>query len=151
MPVALNNQLFPVGYSPWYVYRADLVASPTAFDKYDILVPTAGKYDRAADDADLSAGYVIALEKYKSGKDSIQVAAPGSLIPSVAGGAVQPNGLVKVDVNTSATIGMRLVAATAADLAAGKVVGRMRNHKSNHINLKAAAANDIIHVLTGAI
>ena len=151
MPVLLNNQLFPVGYSPWYVYRAELVSSPTAFDKFDFLVPTAGKFNRAATDAVVTTGYVIALEQYVSGMTTLQVAVPGSLVPSVAGAAIQPEALLKIDVNASSTIGMRLITASAADLAAGRVVGRMRNHSNNRISLRAAAANDLIHALTGVI
>ena len=149
MPSALNNTLYPVAYQPWYVYRVTLVANPTAFDKYDVLVPTAGRFNRAADDQVLQGGYVVALEQFQTGMTELQVAAAGSVIPSVAAGAIQPGALVKVDVD--GTEGMRVVTAVAADIGTGKVLGRFRNHVEDHINNRAAAEGDIIHILTGAI
>ena len=149
MPSALNNQLFPVGYAPWYVYSVTLVANPTAFDKYDILVPTAGRFNRAADDQVLQGGYVVALEQFRTGMTELQVAAAGSLVPSVAGGAIQPGALVKVDVD--GTEGLRVVTAAVADIATGKVLGRFRNHQVDRDDVRAAAEDDVIHILTGAI
>lgn len=152
MPALLNNQQFPIGYSPWYVYRASLVAAPSTFDKFDVLVPdAAGAFDRAGSNEVLLNGYAIALEQFRAGMTTLPVAAAGSLVPSVAGGALRPNGLLKIAVD--ANQGMRLVAADAADLAAGMVLGRYRNKgpRQDHINLTAAAANDRIDVLTGVL
>ena len=151
MPSTLNNHLFPVGYGPWYVYRAELVASPSEFNRYDVLVPDAnGKFDQAATGAVVVNGFVIALEQYESGMTHLQVATPGSLVPGVAKGAIRANGLVKIDLDGTSKE-MTYDAATAADLAAGKVIGRLRNLDSNSKQLRAAAANDIIHVQTGVI
>ena len=148
MPVLLNDALFPISYQPWYVFEATLKAAETTFDKYDVLVSDSGTYTRAANDAVVVTGYVVALEKWYDGMTTLQVATPGSLIPGVLAGAVQPNGLVKIALGNAAT-GMRYTAAAAADIATGKVVGRYRSNKTNHKLLTVGAANDIVEIQTG--
>ena len=150
MPKALNNMQFPVSYGPWYVYEAEIDSSVTAFDKFDVLVPhgtNTSKFARATDDDVIVTGAVIALEKFETGMTSVQVATMGSLVPSVAGGAILPGSLVTIELD--GTDGMKVLAAVAADIAAGKVLGRMRNHADDSKNLRAAVDDDIVFIQTG--
>ena len=150
MPKLLRDALFPIGYEPWYVFEATLADDATTFDKFDILVPTLGVYNRAATDAVLTTGFVVALENWTKGGQTLAVATVGSLVPGVLGGTTTPGCLLKIQI-TSATIGMRFIQASAGDLVAGKVVGRLRNHREDHKSLKAGAANDIVAIQTGVL
>ncbi len=100
MPVALtdNSVRFPTGFAPWYVYKATLVASPAAFEYGDLLFPSSGAFDKFTDLAALilNTGYVMALEPFVVGMTEVQVAVPGSVLPCIAGGVIQPEALVKV-------------------------------------------------------
>ena len=149
MPKELANQLYPVGYGPWYKFDAQIVDNPTAWEKYDILSLSSGRVNQAEDNAALFGGYCIALEAYKAGMKAIAVAMPGSLIPAILGAITQPGSLLKIDLDE--TDGMRLVPATAADLAAGRVVGRYRNPGTSTTNIKQGEIGSIAHVLTGVL
>ncbi len=76
------------------------------------------------DDADITVnGVVMALESAdnssgSAGDKEVQVAGPGSYVVAEMGAGVRPTGFVKIDSSD------QLVAATAADLAAGRVLGR---------------------------
>lgn len=149
MPVLLEGVVrFPSSYEPWYIYEATLDASPTAFQFGDVLVAdSSGTFDRSETDNDvLDTGYVFALEKFVTGMTKLQVAVPGSAMPFIAEGVIRPLSLVML--GFAATV-QSAAAAVAADLAAGKVMGRMRNHHEDHENLRVAAANDVIIILTG--
>jgi len=152
MPVAISEAgiRFPVGYSPWYVYEATLVASPNTFAVMDVLTPAAGLFDKSesAGDITLLNGYVFALEAYFVGMTSLQVAVPGSLVPLVAGAAIQPEGLVKIVIGAD-PFPQTVQAALVADFTAGQAIGRYRNQNTDAQNLRAAAADDIIYVLSG--
>ena len=150
MPVKLRNALFPIGYQPWYVFEAKLASDATTFDKFDILVPTLGVYKRAAADAVLVTGFVVALENWSKGGQTLAVATPGSLVPGVLGGTVTPGAMLKITLGAAA-VGMKYVTASATDLAAGKVVGRYRSNQTNHKSLTAGADGDIIEIQTGVI
>ncbi len=149
MPVLLEGVVrMPVAYEPWYIYKVELIGAPTAFEFMDMLFPdSAGKFDRVETDAfDLANGYVFALEKFVTGMTELQVAVPGSAIPFIAGGVIRPTGLVVLDF--TATL-QSAVAGVAADLAAAKVIGRMRNHHEDHELLRVSASDDVIVILTG--
>ncbi len=149
MPAKLEGVTrFPTSYEPWYVYKADLVASPASFEFLDMLeVDATGLWDRNVTDDDvIDVGYAFALEKFVTGMTQVQVAVPGSAIPFVATGVIRPTQLVKF--NFAATL-QSVVAALAADLAAGKVIGRLRNHHEDHELLRETATDDVIIILTG--
>ena len=155
MPSELKGRLrFPVAYEPWFVYDATLEAAVSSFEFMDILTAgaTSGKFDRnkTPGDINLITGYVIALEPYKSGVTSIQVAVPGSTIPAVAVVSITPQSLVKLTVVTT-TFKQRIAVANAADLAAGDVLGRMRSHFDDHSNLRTTIADDVVLIATGVI
>lgn len=159
MPYALNDQQFPVGYQPWYVYDVKVKAPGTngEFDRYDILhSPTADGAERVVStNAPLGNGYVIALEKYEAGMTSVQVAAAGSLIPFVAAGGLQPGAVLTLKWDDDAggkanDLGQRADIAQSTDIENGRVLGRFRNHATDSKNLRNAAEGDIIHILTGA-
>lgn len=138
---------FPVVYQPWYVYLATLVGSPASYEFFDILFPAAGLFDRAVtNDQIFITGYAIALEKFTTGDLTVQVAVPGSAIPFLAGGVIEPGSLVKMEFAASK---QKVLAASAADLAAGLVLGRMSNHVEDHENLRVAADLDIVVLRTG--
>jgi len=150
MPVLLEGAVrFPTSYEPWYVYTATLVAAPKTYQYLDILIPdAAGLFDRLeADDAVLTTGYAFALEKFTTGDLTVQVAVPGSAIPFIVDATVRPTSLVKT--NFAATV-QTMILANAADLAAGKAIGRARNHHEDHETLRIAVANDIMVILTGS-
>lgn len=151
MPVLLEGVVrFPSSYEPWYVYEATLIGSPTAFEFGDLLFPDAsGDFDRIeTDNAVVVTGYVYALEKFVTGMTKLQVAVPGSAFPFIAEGVILPTSLVMI--GFAATVQSAAVA-NAAALAAGKVIGRMRNHHEDHENLRVSAANDVIIVLSGCV
>ena len=139
---------FPSVYAPWYVYTATLVTSPAAFEYLDILIPGSdGKFDRLeADDAVLTTGYAFALEPFETGMTSVQVAVPGSAVPFVADNSLRPTSLVKT--HFASTI-QNVTIATATDLAAGKVLGRFRNHHEMHSDLRVTSTDDVVVILTG--
>jgi len=153
MPQAISDAgiRFPVGYSPWYVYEATLVASPNDIEFMDLLLADgSGTFDRpnTAVDLVLEGGYCFALEVPVSGQTVIQVAVPGSLVPLIAGEDLQPEELVKM--NTGADPFPQTVeAVTALGFASGFVLGRYRNLNTNAQNLRTAVDGDIIYVLTG--
>lgn len=150
MPALLEGVVrMPVVYQPWYIYNATLVASPTAFQFFDMLFPASGLWDRlVTDDAVLVTGYAFALEAFTTGMTTVQVAVPGSAVPFIAEASIEPTSLVKFNAGG----GLQSVdAASAADLAAGRVIGRMRNHHEDHENLRVSAANDVVIVLTGCV
>ena len=149
MPSALNNALFPIGYEPWYVFDITIATATVAFDKFDFMTPALGKYVRAINDAVVVTGYVVVLEAYKSGQTTYAACMPGSLVPGVAGGAIQPGGLVTIELDGSE--GQRVLAAAAGDIVAGKVVGRYRAKKVGRKLLTAAAKDEIIEIQTGVI
>ena len=140
---------FPVGYSPWYVYEAIVDAGET-FPFMDVLVPSGGTFTRLeTDDASLAAGYVFALEAIPTAlavPTTIQVAVPGSLVPFVAGGVIEPEGLIKF--NFAASI-QTVVAAVIGDITLGRIMGRYRNQNTNAQNLRVTADEDIIYILSG--
>lgn len=149
MPALLDGVMtFPQGYGPWYVYTVSLVASPASFQIYDLLFPDAsGNFDRDVTDDDvLVNGYAFALAKFATGMTTVPVVVVGSLVPMIADNTLRPCCMVKLNYASStqtATI------ASAADFAAGKVIGRFRNHFNYSNTLRVTAANDIIMVLTG--
>jgi hypothetical protein len=145
-----NSVRFPVTYAPWYVYTATLDASPTAFEYGDMLVPdAAGTWDKnGADEADLSLGYAFALENFAVGDTTVDVAVPGSAVPLLAEASIRPTSLVSFDGSTDP---QRVTVGSATLLAAGKVLGRLRNHHADHNNLRLTVLNDIVVILTGAI
>ena len=152
MPVSLNRLDFPQVYTPWYKKRCQLTGN-TAFSRYDILVPNnAGTYAPAPNDAVLTGGYVCAVEAYKSGADEVECVLPGSVIPAeVQLGASEhlaTGEMVKLNVAANQT---RVVVADAADLAAGKVLGRirMRIRGGEEKMCRAFADADIATVHTG--
>jgi len=148
MPSELEGVVrFPVVYQPWYVYLATLVGSPASYEFFDILFPAAGLFDRAVTNNQIFiTGFAIALEKFTTGDLTVQVAIPGSAIPFLAGGVVEPGSLVKMSFAASK---QKAVAASAADLAAGLVIGRQSNHVEDHENLRVAADLDIVVIRTG--
>lgn len=151
MPVLLDGAVrFPTSYEPWYVYKATLVAVPTAFFTLDVLVPdAAGNFDRLeTNDAVVDTGYVFALEAFKTGDTEVQVAVPGSAVPIVIGASVRPTQLIKFAFAAGV---QSFVAALAADIPLGKVFGRMRNHHEDHETLRVTVANDIGILLSGVI
>jgi len=150
MPSELEGVVrFPVVYQPWYVYLATLVGSPASYEFFDILFPAAGLFDRAVTTSQVFiTGYAIALEKFTTGDLTVQVAVPGSAIPFLAGGVIEPGSLVKMSFAASK---QKAVAATAANLAAGIAIGRMSNHVEDHENLRVAADLDIIVIRTGVL
>ena len=149
MPALLVGVVrYPPAYSPWYIANATLIASPASFTFGDILFPDAsGNFDQlVTTDAVLTAGYVIALEAFVTGMTVCQVAIPGSVIAFPVDTTVRPCGLVKFVFSGGV---QSITAAAAADLAAGKVLGRMRQHYQDHENLRLPSANDIVLVNTG--
>lgn len=138
----------PVVFAPWYIYTATLVASPASYEFMDILFPdVAGKFDRlVTDDAVVDTGYAFALEKFTTGDTTVQVAVPGSAVPFIGNGIIRPTQLVKFNFASSK---QTVTAALAADLAAGKVLGRCRNHHEDHENLRVTATDDVLIILTG--
>lgn len=151
MPLLLEGVVrFPVSYEPWYVYEATLVGSPTAYEFGDILIPdSAGLFDNSATtDEDFTLGYAIALEKFVTGDKTVQVAVPGSAIPFIADGAIRPTSQVKLVVVTTVQTVVPAVAA-GVSLAAGQVLGRLRNNHEDHENLRITVADDVIIIMTG--
>ncbi len=153
MPVQVSDAgiRFPVGYSPWYVYEATILAGET-FETFDVLISdSAGKFISPPTDADvvLTGGYCFALESLDAAlavDTVIQVAVPGSLVPFVAGSGLQPEELIKITTSS----GLQTAnAAVGADFAAGEVVGRYRNQNTNAQNLRLAVDQDIIYILSG--
>lgn len=149
MPTELEGVVrMPVVFEPWYIYEATLVAAPASFEFFDLLFPDGtGKFDRNVTDDDvLTVGYAFALEKFVTGMLTVQVAIPGSAVPMIASGVVLPCGLVKLNF---AGGDQSCVAAIAADLAAGKVIGRLSNHHADHQNLRVTAADDVVIIRSG--
>jgi len=148
-PVLLEGVVrFPVVFEPWFVYEATLVASPATYQIFDMLeTDAAGTFDRnvTTDDV-LDVGFCFALEKFVTGDLTVQVAIPGSAIPFIAGGVIRPLQLVKFAF--AATV-QTCVAALAADLAAGKVMGRLSHHHEDHQNLRVTANGDVVIIRTG--
>ena len=140
----------PVVYEPWFVYVATLDASPTAYEFFDILVPDAtGTWDRlTTTNAAVTSGYAFALEKFVTGDLTVQVAIPGSAVPFIASGVIRPTQLVKF---AFAAAKQSVAAAAAADLAAGRCLGRLSHHHVDHENLRVTAANDVIVIRTGVL
>lgn len=150
MPVLLEGVVrFPAVYAPWYVYKATLVGSPAAFAVGDVLFPSGGEWDRlVTDDAVLVTGYAFALEKFEAGMTEVAVAVPGSAVPFVAAVDIEPTSLVAFAF--AATL-QTVDVCSAAQLAAGKCIGRLRNHHEDHQTLRATEANDIVIILTGCV
>ena len=152
MPKALDNQLFPVSFEPWYATKVTMDSTSTAGNKYDIITPTAtGTFIRDVTNNDvLNDGYMIALEPFAAGTRSIQAAMPGSSVPQVAGAALKPGSWVKLQY--SGTDGQRSAPATVADFQAGRCYGRVRRPLNvggaSAVRQKAFVANDKIEVLT---
>jgi len=148
MPSELEGVVrFPVVYQPWYVYLAQLVGSPASYEFFDILFPASGLFDRAVtNDQIFITGYAIALEKFTTGDTEVQVAVPGSAIPFLAGGVIEPGSLVKMQFAASK---QKVLAATAANFAAGLVLGRYSNQVTDHENLRVSADLDIVVIRTG--
>lgn len=150
-PVLLEGVVrMPVVYQPWFIYKATLVASPTAYQFLDLLLPDAtGAFDNTAvTDQDLANGYAFALEKFTTGDTEVQVAIPGSAVPFIAGGVIRPEGLVKLAVAAGV---QSVVAAAAADLALALCLGRLSHHHGNHEQLRVTAANDVVVIRTGVL
>ena len=152
MPTLLVGVLrYPVQYSPWYIYTATLVASPAAFTYLDQLFPDAsGNFDRqVTTDAVVTTGYAFALEAQATLTTSgiCQVVVPGSAVPMIADNSLRPCCLVKGVFGGGV---QTITIAAAADLAAGKVLGRFLHHHIDHENIRITATNDIVIVLTGA-
>lgn len=150
MPALLDGVAqVPIGYGPFYLYTVPLVASPAAFTIYDVLFPdSSGNFDRlVTDDAVLTTGYAFAAADYTTGDTEIQVLAPGSLVAMIANGTdLTPFCLVKFHYASSV---QTAVIAAAADLAAGKAIGRYRANLSNYVQI--SAANDPIIVHSGCL
>jgi len=151
MPVLLEGAVrFPTSYEPWYVYKAKLVAVPTAYQFLDVLVPdAAGDFDRLeTNDASVALGYAFALNKFTTGDLEVQVAVPGSAIPFIVAASVRPTALVKFAF--AATV-QTMTAAAITDIDLGRIIGRARNHHEDHEQLRVSVANDIMIILTGTI
>jgi len=149
LPTELEGVVrMPVVYEPWYVYKVQLVASPASYEFFDMLFPDAsGNFDReVTDDKVLDQGYCFALEKFTTGDTEVQVAAPGSAVPMIASGVIRPFGLVKFNF---AAGDQSCVECLAADLAAGRCIGRLSNHHEDHENIRVTAANDVVIIRTG--
>lgn len=90
------------------------------------------------------AGVFVALEKVTGGAadgdEEIQVAGPGSEVTVLAGGAIQPGGLIKVDAASKA------IAAIAGDVELDKTVGRYIK-KPGEDKASAAAASDVVVII----
>ena len=166
MPEKLKNYQFPVTYAPWYVYDATIRRTREIY-KFDVVLPTtadkseyqhftgaAGNTNNS--DLPLAAGYAICLENVETDADNptitAQVAMPGSAIPGVVNGEVAQGALVKARY-VSATDGILLVEANAADLAAGKVLGRLRVSLADNNFLQKTSTNgkDPVIVQTGVV
>lgn len=157
MPVQVEDAAirFPVGYSPWYVYEATILAGET-FEFIDLLLANAaGKFVRpSSNNPVLLGGYCFALESLDIAlavDTVIQVAVPGSLVPFVAGETLQPEELIVLGVDTGSDDEQTAEAAVAADIGTGKVIGRYRNQNTNAQNLRLAEDQDIIYILSGVI
>lgn len=140
---------FPSTYSPWYIFLADLQATPGSFTYLDMLIPNSSglfALETTTDDV-LTTGYAFALEAYDGVMTQVQVAVPGSVVPMIADNTLRPCCLVKFVYASSA---QNVTIAAAADLAAGKVIGRYMCHYLNHEELVVTATSDPILVLTGA-
>ena len=135
--------------------------SARAITKFDVLVKTtsdAGEYWQQAGtapyDINIREGYVISLENVDAGTSTVtgQVAMPGSVVPAVAFGAMAMGALVK-PVYQSAAIGVVMKAATAADLAAGKAIGRVRVRHADRGFLEGTGAStqDVVLLHTGVL
>lgn len=152
MPQALLDASvrFPVAYAPWYVYKATLVGSPTAFEYGDALFPdAAGLFDRIeTNEAVLDIGYAFALEPFVVGMTEVTVAVPGSAIPFIASAVIRPEQLVMLGF---AATQQSVIPALAANIPEGKILGRFRNFHITHNILRVTAADDIVVVLTGVI
>jgi len=138
----------PVVFEPWYIYDATLTASPASYEFFDLLeVDAAGVWDRNVTTDDVvDVGYAFALEKFVAGDTKVQVAIPGSAVPQIASGVIRPTQLVK---GVFAGGDFKVIAALAADLAAGKVLGRLSNHHADHQNLRVTATDDVVIIRTG--
>ena len=154
MPASLARMDFPQYYGPWYKKRCTL-AGATPFARYDILVPNnAGAYVPASDNAVLTGGYVCAVQSFRSGMTEVECLLPGSVIPvevQLAGGTHLATGeLVKLNVAANET---RVILAVAADLTAGRVLGRIRTRLNNGEEkmCRAFADGDIATVHTGVL
>ena len=156
MPSTLKNMQFPKVYEPWFVYDAT-VSRTRKIERYDVLVADAatGRFvtPQATGDVDLSDGYVVALEEVAqgSGTQVIQVAMPGSVIPAVTGAANAKPGMA-VKPHRDATHGTVMMEASAADIAAGRCIGRIRTQIATHnlVGLVAAIRTPIL-VQTGLV
>lgn len=150
MPALLDGVAqVPIGYSPFYIYTVNLVASPAAFTIYDVLFPdSSGNFDRlVSDDPVLTAGYAFAAADYVAGNTTIQVLAPGSLVAMIAyTTTLTPFCLVKLHYASSV---QTAVIADATSLAAGKAIGRYMANLSNYVQV--SAANDPIIVRSGVL
>ncbi len=149
MPTELEGVVrMPVVFEPWFIYDATLVAAPASFEFFDLLFPdSAGAFDRNVTTDDVvDIGYAFALEKFVTGMTEVQVAIPGSAVPQIASGVILPCGLVKFAFGSGDS---SVVAGAAADLAAGKILGRLSNHHADHQNLRVTAADDVVIIRTG--
>jgi hypothetical protein len=126
MPSSLADVDFPVDPDNWVTAVVKLASSPGSFEKFDLLQSTAGVWslETTAGGAVLITGYGYALEKFRTGMTKVTVALPGSTVPAEADGAMQYGSLVVAQYAT-ADGGTTFVAGTAANLADGKVVGRV--------------------------
>ena len=156
MPALLNNELFPLGYEPWYVYNATINAV-RKIDKFDVLVAdgTTGRFvqNSAAGDLDLTDGYVIALEQRDAGTATgrMQVLLPGSLTPAITHSA-NTKPAIPVKATRDATHGVLVQEASAADIAAGRCIGRLRGPLEDYLNIRTtSAARSLVAVQTGLI
>ncbi len=151
MPSLLEGVVrMPVVYSPWFIYVATLVGSPASYEFFDLLeVDASGTWDRNVTDDDvIDVGYCFALEKFTTGDLTVQVAVPGSAVPFIADGVIRPTQLVKF---AFAATKQTVKAALAADLAAGKCLGRYSHQHTDHETLRVSAAADVIIIRTGVL
>ena len=167
MPAKLINQQFPVVYGPWYVYEVLLNPVRKVF-KYDVITPqtTGGTPDRSifehptntdGQEINLLNGYLISSETVEAGTEEvrIQVAAPGSVVPAIADNVatgIAPGSLLKA-VYKNAVDGVLVQPCTAANLAAGLCIGRLRARSitANFLEKTSAAGKDVILLHTGVV
>ena len=154
MPTLLQGVLrYPVSYYPFFIRTATLISTPAAFTYLDMLFPNAsGQFDRqVTTNAVLVGGYAFALEQQvnlASGQTVVQVVMPGSVIPMISDNTLTPGCLV---IFVFAGGAQNVTIATAANLAAGLVIGRYIGSFVDTDNFRLSATSDIVLILSGAV
>lgn len=148
MPVALDNISFPIHYTQWDTVTVELQSGVTAISVGDVLVPNAaGLFARAATDAVLVTGFMVAIEKFFTGMTHLQCAIPGSIVPALSAGDINPGSMVTITL--VANSGHEVVAATVTKYTEGKIYGRAIGHLLQSDDLRDIVATNLIMVRTG--